>query len=410
MYDYNLLMMITLILLSYYIQDVKLIKKGVFKWTSKSFIEREMLMDLPTNLDTSDFRKIESRIRNIGLYFDVKVYPEDSLSDSTNLVVEIIEGWYILPNLSLNYSDEKGWTFGTGFVTTNLFGRNYYFTFMYIGGGETNYFMSFGKRWSKGTPVNYSLSLGKMKMYKKIEQFNKEDTYISGEIGFKIKKFITLTLNPEYHDVTADTSGKTINSNNEDIYIKTGINIGVDTKDDLILPTKGIKLYTRLNHYHGLHPYFLIEEAEFSFSFYKKIVGNNILAANTSYHGFFGDEIPTYMKLYIGGGRSVRGWDFGSLRGNHTINLRTEYRSPIVSLKRRKFLFLKDALCGIFFYTYYDFGMIGENTIYDFVDFKYIDSPGFGINFIIPYIGGIRIEAQRKESKWKPGINLGWAF
>ena len=400
-----------LILLSYYITDIKLVKKGVFKWTAKSFIKKEMLVDLPAHLDTSDFREIEGRIRSLGYYFDVRVYPADSLADTTELIIELTEGWYIAPNFNFYKDEEAGWVMGVGVNIVNLLGRNYYLSFLYKFLGETSYYVSFGKNWSRGTPFNFSIDLGRVSTFRVVEKFNEEKDYFSGKLGFKVKKILTPEFSLSYVDLKSDSAGKTISPQNNDIYLESGVDIRVDTRNEAFHPEKGFYLFSGFNHYYGLKPSFNIEEVMFHISLYIPITEKrDILAIYTEYHGFYGEQVPSYLKLYLGGSNSVRGWDFGELRGNHIINARVEYRNPIVPLKRRNIFFLKDVLTGIFFYSYYDFGVVGEESLDDFLKFDYIDGVGFGLNFFFPYIGGVRPELERVESRWKLNLGMGWSF
>ncbi len=397
------------ILINVYITDVVLDKKGLFKWTSKAFVKQEIGKIFPCEVDTNEITTMENRLRELGLYFDVSLQLEDSTKDTTRLIVRLTEGWYLLPSLTVNIDEETGWYYGGGLNIRHLFGWNYYVGIFYMFGGEKSYSLNAGKSWSRGSPFDLSLSIGKMEKRRVIENFNETDVFFNVNTGINIKKIIYPSIGLGYTSTSSDSSGKTVSLDNTDTYLSGNIGIKILTKEAGINPTRGFTMSILFKHYYGLQPVFAIERIKYSLTFYKTFE-NNTFATYFGYEGVFGRSIPAYLKLYLGSGSSIRGWGFGSLRGNHYINIREEVRVPLVSLKKRMFWHLKEQLTGLYFYTYYDIGFIGEEDFTDLLSFKYIDALGVGLNIFLPYIGGVRCELQRPSSIWKISATFGWVY
>ncbi len=401
------------IVFSFYLDDVVLIKEGMMRVTSPSLIKREILVGKGEWIDSTKLKEIENRLRDLQLFVDVEVYPADSTADTTDLVVKIKEFWYLWPIINIYKSDETGWNFGIGVSFANFRGMNQKLFFIYNFGGETSYSFSFLDPWTRGHKYHWELSLSKRKWWRNIEEFTQDEKEAGINFGTNITHYLSWTAGLEIKEVRADTAERTVSPSNRDRYVASSIEIFYNTKDSEENPTKGAKHTLSYSYSKGIDPGFSIHEIEAWFRFYKKVFTDDVLAIELGASMNFGEVIPAYRKEYIGGEQTVRGWRYGSLRGNHRFYASVEYRIPLVPIKRRNVLFFKNLRCGVSWYNFYDIGTTADSirVSKEFLkELSVITSFGAGINIFLPFIQSMRLQLAYADDRWNIGLNAGWRF
>ena len=404
--------MITFFIFSFYLNDVLVVKEGVMRITSPALIKREILVKKGDWIDSLKLSQIEVRLRDLKLFTDVEVYPKDSLSDTTDLIVKIKEFWYLWPIINLYHSSETGWNFGAGVYFANFRGMNQRLSFYYNFIGESSFTFGFEDPWTRGHTYHWGVDLYEKRWRRRIEEFTQNEKGVKINYGRNINPYISWTLGGYIKEVSSDKKGKTVSEDNKDLYLKPYLEILWDTKDSEENPSQGFKKTFIFSYTKGIEPDFTIHEIEGDLRFYKKVFSEDILAIQACFNLNIGDIIPAYRKEYLGGEESVRGWDYGTLRGNHSLFLSFEYRIPIYKIKKRDMGKLKNVRWGVSWYNFYDVGWTADSLSlsYDFLrNLPGIDGFGAGLVFFIPYIRMVRFQLAYRDG-WHPGVNLSWKF
>lgn len=178
---------------------------------------------------------------------------------------------------------------------------------------------------------------------------------------------------------------------------------GVDTRDNRIMPQKGINWVTSYRYLSGLND----ESASFSqlnseMSFYLQLVKNKLVFADRFGAGTnFGDDFEFFQAQYLGGDEHLRGYRKYRFAGKSKLFNQAELRLAIARFKT----YLFPAAFGIF--AFYDTG-----KIYDKNDDsnKWLNGYGGGI-WISPLkriVFTVAYTASKEDRL--PLIGLGWKF
>lgn len=93
--------------------------------TEPEIILTELTFKIGDVVDSTKLRFNRERIYSLGIFTNVKLYPESN-GDKTTLIIEVKESWYIwpIPFLALRDRDWKKATYGIDFLVMNFRGRN----------------------------------------------------------------------------------------------------------------------------------------------------------------------------------------------------------------------------------------------------------------------------------------------
>ena len=362
------------------------------------FVDRRLAKFKDKPYAPSEIAKLRDDLRSIGVFESVKVKPAESVDDSGRLPVdvEVVERDRRFIGFGANYSTNDGAGGKAYWGHRNLFGgaEQLRIDADVSGIGENE--------WSE---INYGLSLDFLKPdvftqrqdlhsnLALVQEYDRETfdkkaaTFLLG-----LDRRLTDTLSvsfggeAEFSEITRD--GVT---NNFELFGPTG-GIKYDTSDDLLNPTKGV----RLNLTASAFPEFIgssqdVFQTRATGSTYFDFSGqgNLVLAGRLSIASVFGgsiDELPADRLLYAGGGGSVRGYEFRSISPEDDDGDPTGGRSLVESSIELRYRFLDDY--GIV--PFFDAGTVTEDT-YPSFDEKLQYAAGLGFRYYSP-IGPIRAD------------------
>ena len=386
------------------------------------FVDRRLAKFKDKPYAPSEIAKLRDDLRSIGVFESVKVKPAESVDESGRLPVdvEVVERDRRFIGFGANYSTNDGAGGKAYWGHRNLFGgaEQLRIDADVSGIGENE--------WSE---INYGLSLDFLKPdvftqrqdlhsnLALVQEYDRETfdkkaaTFLLG-----LDRRLTDTLSvsfggeAEFSEITRD--GVT---NNFELFGPTG-GIKYDTSDDLLNPTKGV----RLNLTGSAFPEFIgssqdVFQTRATGSTYFDFSGqgNLVLAGRLSVASVFGgsiDELPADRLLYAGGGGSVRGYEFRSISPEDDDGDPTGGRSLVESSIELRYRFLDDY--GIV--PFFDAGTVTEDT-YPSFDEKLQYAAGLGFRYYSP-IGPIRADVavplnpREEDDPVALYISIGQAF
>ncbi|MFH1944223.1 MAG: outer membrane protein assembly factor BamA [Acidobacteriota bacterium] len=400
--------------------DVAYLNRLEFKgnnYTKDKVIRREMMLREGDRFSLALFKDSLLRLRQLGLVDlegepDIQPTEEDPTRMNVSLRVKELQRNNI--QFTAGYSGYEGMFVAMSYSTVNFLGAGENFQIMLQTGKRIkNYSLGFTEPYLFDLPINVGFNVyNRAYIYPYL--YNRADKGIDFTVSGRIKGYFRASLTYGYQDVMVELPTET---DEDDPYYSgyggyggMGSSYGYNsayssmfglgnykvsyimpslyrnTIDSPLTPTKGILTSASAKFAGGfLGGEINIIKPRFEFSIYQPIFGrSHVLGfhAEYSYIQRFGDSpVPFWEKFYLGGERSIRGYDI------YTIGPRSEQGTNLGGSKSLVFnaeyiIALGGPLYGVLFY---DMGnSYGED---DPISFKNIyTSAGLEMRIFIPAI------------------------
>ena len=262
-----------------------------------------------------------TRIRALGFFKDVTIMEDPgSAPDRTVLTVNVTEQPTGELALGAGYSSQQGLLLDFSYTERNLFGRGQFLrTSVSIGTFQKDYDFRFTEPYFLGRP----LAAGFL-VYKVITDFSNFTGYISDvtagglQFGFPVSEFGRISPHYNYAvtriEAVTGVSSAILNSSGEYSASSVGYTYSYDTRDDPIIPTKGVNFAVSQDvaGLGGDLKYLRsVMGVEYYHPFFFGLVGE--FAVNAGYiSGFGGVAIPINERFFKGG-PSFRGFQIAGV-------------------------------------------------------------------------------------------------
>ncbi len=367
-------------------------------FTKDKVIRREWFLREGRRFNTQALESSIRRMRQLGLVTiekmpEIKPDPEDP--QKINMIVDVQEMNRQMINFNVGYSGYDGWFIGLGYSTQNFLGLGETFALNLQSGSRTkNYRLAFTEPHLFHLPASLGFDVFK-------QSFNYPNYYKRDGVGFNLMtsfrfwRFWGASLVYSFEDVSISDVNDNINwQNTYAFYYYTegkrvissfSPTIYYSTVDSPIFPSSGTKYLLNYRYSGG----FLggdIDMHKFKFEFVKFIPlwSRHTFGMHAVYQTLieFGEKkIPFYEKFFLGGERTIRGFDIMRLGprdesgyvlgGDKAFYLNFEYQIPLT----REFSFN----------FFYDIGnSYGEDRPISFKD-VYV-STGLELKIFIPML------------------------
>lgn len=321
----------------YYIKDIKLIGNKI---TEDFVIYREMKIKPGMSVTQEELNFDKARIYSLGIFSTVD-FQLENFEDGYILIVDLMEAWYIWPNVILDRK-EKDWkklSYGLGLKIQNFRGRNEtVFLEGTLGYDPTirlsyripHFYTDLDLYFLSG----FEFTKRKNKSRKNLinnENYDENVFEANFVIGKRFGYFDYLNLNISYFylKIPQYYYGRTISTTGIDTKISVGVAYIHDSRDLVQYPSKGEVLslqYTK----HGLSTS-IIDYSVIDYDFrYYYLLKPFIFAFRNALRSAFGGEIPNYANSFIGYGERVRGHFFDFYEGQSMIISNAEIKFPFV--------------------------------------------------------------------------------
>ena len=354
------------------IQENEVVYLGKLEFTGNTFtkdhvIRREWFLREGRRLNINALEDSIKRMKQLGLVTvekmpEIKADPQDP--QKINITAEVKELNRQMINFNVGYSGYEGWFIALGYSTQNFLGIGESFSLnLQTGTRAKNYQFAFTEPYLFNLPANFGIDVFKTTyqypyMYtQKSEGFNISSSarfwkYWGSSLTYSLQNISISDINSDYQFLNSYsyyyyTQGKRIVST-------ISPTLYYSTVDSPIFPTSGSKFLATYGYSGGfLGGDIYLHKAKLELIRFQPIWKRHVLGLHLVYEGlqpFSGKGIPFYEKYFLGGERSIRGYDIYTLGprdkngnvvgGNKSLIFNFEYAIPLT--QQFSFVFFYD--------------------------------------------------------------------
>jgi outer membrane protein assembly factor BamA len=185
----------------------------------------------------------------------------------------------------------------------------------------------------------------------RIERFGGELT-----IFYTFRSGFRLLASAGYAAAESDREGVT-NDPGGDRYPSVTLGLDYDRRGSSLWPWSGWYLRADATAVGPGQDAFSIRRSRLDARLYLPVFNRTVLAAQIRPRINDGDRIPVYMREHIGGGRTVRSYDYGEFNADNSMVAGAEYRIPINFNRRHS---VEDKLLAVSLHVFADAGVAWE--------------------------------------------------
>lgn len=289
--------------------------------TRDQVIRRELRFSEGDLYTASGLKRSRQRLKTTGYFKEVDFKTSrGSSEDKLNLDVEVEEAPTGSVSVGAGFSTKDQFVVDGAISERNFLGLGYK-TYLNatLGGDTTEFKFGFTDPWLLGHPVS-----GGIDLYATQETFfTSYSTKVRGgrltfgkELGEYLKGNLTYTYErTDVFDVAENASRFVKEQEGERDSSILGIDLSVDTRDDFFFPTRGGLHDFRADNSGGPlggdnNFYRFAGDFQYYVPLLWEFVGHGRLLLGTI-QGYGGDEVPIWERFYVGGVRTIRGFDYG---------------------------------------------------------------------------------------------------
>lgn len=311
------------------------------KVTRPEIVLREMTLHVGDTVSQEEIEYSQTRIYSLGLFNRVEIFAPPM--DSTILVVEVHERWYVypVPVLTIVNHDLSKWQYGLGITHQNFRGWNEKLFAGFAAGYNPWWSLSYSTPWVFGDGRYFA---GASLRYDRIENksilsrgdgpnFDERHYSGGGTAGLRMDKFRSVWLNAGYSyvDVTDPAAGRTASPEGIDRFLFAGIGAKHDTRDLAEYPTDGIFGTVSITK-KGIG-FGAVDFVSYTVDarMYRPVlrkgpsIGVRVFTRLCS-----GPAIPNYEHAFFGYGERLRGHFSRQVEGDNIAGASVEVRVPVI--------------------------------------------------------------------------------
>ncbi|MBR9978480.1 MAG: BamA/TamA family outer membrane protein [Bacteroidetes bacterium] len=393
--------------------------------TKPEIILRELSLRVGDTIDIAEIEYAKSRIYSLGLFNRVDItWPP---LDSTILLIEVDERWYLYPVIITDIVDRdwNKWNFGLGVKHDNLRGRNE----RLFAGGAIGFnpwaSVSYANPWVMGDEALFTeSSLGYSSIENKSRALQGEgpnfrEIHIAGfqTVGKRLSPYhsIWMNLGYAYVQVTENQQGRTIAPEGIDRYVSIGMGARHDTRNLTEYPTSGVFGAVSISKVGvGIGAVDMLSYSG-DIRVYAPLYGELSLALRAFTRLSSGPAVPPYRHNFFGFSERIRGHFRTEREGENIAGAFAELRIPIVpriyvfvpEVPVRQFRTWKLGLYGALFF---DTGTVWNKRHRPFAQVP-PRGYGAGLHFLFPYGTVLRIDRawdEQQRGEWI--LDIGASF
>ncbi len=310
--------------------------------TEPEIILTELTFSVGDVVDSTKLRFNRERIYSLGIFTNVKLYPESN-HDKTTLIIEVNESWYIwpIPFLALRDRDWKKATYGLDVLIMNFRGRNEKLRTSFSIGYDPSFVLQYTKPyWFRKEAIYFDayfvyVNQNNKSLYAEYLYGDKfKQKFISGSIAVG-KRFNLFNKADVYGGFSYVESPKYISRINAsttriDRLPFLGLRYYYDSRDLAQFPTEGIFFNTDI-----LKKGFGSDGIDYNiisadFREYRTIYKSLSSKWRFTTRQTFGKLIPFYDYSFLGYSERVRGHFTHRSEGNNLYLSQLEFKYPVL--------------------------------------------------------------------------------
>jgi len=358
--------------LTIHIQENEIVYLGKLEFTGNTFtkdhvIRREWFLREGRRLNINALEDSIKRMKQLGLVTvekmpEIKPDPQDP--QKINITAEVKELNRQMINFNVGYSGYEGWFVAAGYSTQNFLGMGESFTLnLQHGTRAKNYQFAFTEPYLFNLPANFGIDLFKTTFrYPYMYTRNGQGFNVSSSARFWTYWGTSLVYSMEDVEISDVNSEYNYSSSYWSYYYSEGKRrisaisptLYYSTVDSPLFPSSGTKMLASYRYSGGfLGGDVFLHKLKLEFVRFQPLWKNHVLGMHMVYEGlkpFGGQGIPFYEKFFLGGERSIRGFDIYTLGprdksgnvlgGSKSLLFNLEYAIPLT--QQFSFVFFYD--------------------------------------------------------------------
>jgi outer membrane protein insertion porin family len=301
---------------SYEGKTVTLITVTGNRVTKDFVISREIVVKIGEPLSIAELKKSVQNLNNLDIFSSIKVTGAED-EDGVSINITVREMPWIIPYLKFKYNEENGWSVGPTVSSLNLLGRGIKLSAFVLFGGTTTFSVIGSYPWITGNHVSLDLTAQHLIRDDKLNHFEENSDQFTPWLGTYIGDNGRLKGTVSWFRMDSDSSGRTLDPDNEDNFLSIGAEIGYDSRDSYNNPHHGWQNNLTIAKTGDPLPgngdswRFVFDVRRFQPTTKKQTL---VLAGLASFNtGTVGVDYPEYLMYRMGGANSIRGYNLENL-------------------------------------------------------------------------------------------------
>lgn len=284
--------------------------------TKEYVIRREMTIRVGEPLSLDALAESVVNLENLDIFSSVHVTPTDH-ENGVALAFQVREMPWIIPYLKFKYTEENGWSIGPTVSALNLLGRGIKLSaFVLFGGTETSSFVG-NYPWITGNHLSLDLTLKNLTREDTLNEFEEHSYQFTPWVGTYIGKHGRLKGTVSWFQMNSDSTGRTLQPDNQDNFVTIAGSIGYDSRDSWTNPHKGWQNELQIGKTGGGLPgdgdswRVIFDVRRFQPTTERQTLAIGALATLNT--GTVNVDYPSYLMYRMGGANSIRGYTIDEL-------------------------------------------------------------------------------------------------
>jgi len=379
-----------------YGKAIKEIQLVGLKRTKEYVVNRELLSKVGEPCLQEKLNREHQNLELLDIYSQIEIKPFLE-QDSVIIVYHFVETFPFLPSISLKISDENGLSAGGGLKSSNLLGRDIFFSGRVVAGGELEVEVIFENPWIAGNHLGYGFEYYHRSRDNLVADFNETADEFYLKIGSYLGSKGRIGGSLEFLNIRSNKDGVTLSPDNSDKVSRIGAYLGYDSRDSFSNTRQGwwneiayareIRLLENSSNFNQL---------DLDIRRYQPIPLWNrhtlaLFSLTTLRSGTVGKDVASWQLFGLGGTNTIRGWEFAARSGKNQFINTAEYRLTAYRPRLLQLPFGIDYRGGLQFAVFGDVGIVW-NEAHEFMDKNFIAGGGLGIRFLLPIFGMARMD------------------
>jgi outer membrane protein insertion porin family len=375
---------------------IKEIRLEGLKRTKEYIVTRELISKVGEPLRQDNLDKESKALMSLDIFSQMS--KETIVSgDDVILIYRFTETFPLLPLPAFKITDENGISAGFNLKSSNLLGKNIFFSGGMLFGGTKEYELWIVNPWFTGNHFGYSLEYYRRERDNLItdsfEISNEFYIWIRGRLGERER----IGGGFESLNIQSEQPGTTLSSSGHDHTARFSFFAGYDSRDEIPETREGwwtevalgydSKLFNSATDFYQL---------DLDIRRYQPLPFGDrhslaLYSLTTMRTGTIGENVAPWQAFGIGGSSTVRGWEYAARKGKNQFINTVEYRITLLKSRPVKLPFNIDYRIGLGFAVFGDLG-IGWDNSNQFKSNNFIGGVGAGIRLLMPVLGMLRFD------------------
>jgi outer membrane protein insertion porin family len=283
-----------------------------YRVTKEYVIRREIRTRLDAPLDLDTLRADVVRLENLSIFAEVRVSVAVDATDGVRVTYGFREMPSLIPALAFLYTEENGFSVGPSISSLNLGGNAVSLSGRAYFGGTEQYWARGIWPWITGNHISFDLYAAHLTRQDVRNEFKELSDELTARVGRYLGDRGRLSGRFSLLRMHSDVPGITLSPDDLDKLFSLGFTAGWDTRDSWRAPRRGWQNELELVKTGG----FLGGNGDFQsmnldlrhwqpVGRSQKLMLSALLSRQS---GTVGVDFPSYLRYYIGGANSVRGY------------------------------------------------------------------------------------------------------